>query len=53
MITQKRSPSCSCNGIYNGSFTHTLVRGVGVTAALLLNEGILLINVDDFFSKYV
>ena len=35
MIAKKKSPSCSHSGIYNGTFSHTLVDGVGVTAALL------------------
>ena len=48
MITQKRSPSCSCNGIYDGHFTHTLINGYGVCAALLKQNGIELVDIEKF-----
>ncbi len=48
-VTQKRSPSCSCAGIYDGSFQHTLTAGgVGVCAALLERHAVISIDVDDF-----
>lgn len=34
-ILKERSPSCGVNYIYDGSFTHAVIPGQGVTAALL------------------
>jgi len=48
MVTQKRSPSCSCNGIYDGTFSHALIPGMGVCAALLQQNNLKLIEVDRF-----
>jgi uncharacterized protein YbbK (DUF523 family) len=48
MVTQRRSPSCSCNGIYDGTFSHTLVPGLGVCAALLHQNNLALMEVDRF-----
>ena len=39
-ILKARSPSCGCDGVYDGTFTRTLVDGEGVTAALLRKEGL-------------
>ena len=39
-ILKERSPSCGCGRIYDGSFTGSLTDGNGVTAELLLGEGI-------------
>lgn len=30
-ILKEKSPSCGCSGIYNGSFSHTLIPGMGKT----------------------
>ena len=35
-----RSPSCGCGKVYDGTFTHTLIDGDGVTTALLKKNGI-------------
>jgi uncharacterized protein YbbK (DUF523 family) len=43
-IGQSGSPSCSCSKIYNGTFTGTLKLGLGVTAALLKQNGIKIIE---------
>lgn len=40
-ILKAKSPSCGCGAIYDGSFTRRLVRGNGVTAELLLRNGIV------------
>lgn len=37
-ILKARSPSCGPNGIYDGTFTHTLVSGSGVFATLLKKD---------------
>lgn len=41
---KSKSPSCGCEMIHDGSFTGGLRQGNGVTAALLQNEGILVIE---------
>jgi len=38
---KERSPSCGVNQIYDGTFTGKIIGGLGVTAALLLRNGIL------------
>lgn len=42
-IGKSSSPSCSCNYVYNGSFSGRAVEGNGVTAALLKRNGIRII----------
>jgi len=39
-ILKSRSPSCGCGLTYDGTFTHALVAGDGVTAAALRRAGI-------------
>lgn len=39
-ILKERSPSCGSSGIYDGTFSHTLIPGMGKTAALLSGYGI-------------
>lgn len=39
-VLKARSPSCGCGKIYDGTFTHTVVDGDGVCAALLKKNGI-------------
>jgi len=39
-ILKKKSPSCGCGEIYDGTFTGKLIKGNGITAALLLENGI-------------
>ena len=43
-ILKEKGPSCGCSGIYNGSFSHTLVPGMGKTAALLSGYGIRVVG---------
>ena len=40
-ILKTRSPSCGCGWIYDGSFSGRLIKGDGVTAALLKQAGII------------
>lgn len=40
-ILKARSPSCGCDGIYDGSFEGGLVPGLGVTAARLSAMGLV------------
>lgn len=39
-VLKERSPSCGCGEIYDGSFCGKLISGDGVTAELLLQNGI-------------
>ena len=39
-ILKERSPSCGVNHIYDGSFSHRLMSGQGVTAAILKEHNI-------------
>ncbi len=43
-ILKSKSPSCSNNFIYDGTFTGTLKQGKGITAALLEQNGIFVYN---------
>lgn len=42
---QSRSPSCGCGKIYDGNFSGVFKTGDGVTAALLKDNGIKIIEV--------
>jgi uncharacterized protein YbbK (DUF523 family) len=46
-ILKSRSPSCGCGVIYDGTFKGNLKKGDGVTAALLLKNGITIFNEKD------
>lgn len=43
-ILQSRSPSCGRDWIYDGTFTHTLIEGNGLTVRALLEEGIIVLT---------
>lgn len=46
-ILKKNSPSCGSNFIYDGSFSGNRKKGVGVTAALLIRNGLLVSDEDE------
>lgn len=46
-ILKAHSPSCGSNEIYDGSFTHKIVKGNGITADLLKRKGINVLAEDD------
>ena len=48
-ILKSRSPSCGIDEIYDGTFSHTLIKRDGVTAELLKKNGIEVIW---FFRKF-
>lgn len=56
-ILKERSPSCGSSVIYNGTFSGQLISGVGVTTALLRDQGITVrsdedvVNILDYLSK--
>lgn len=43
-ILTESSPSCGSNSIYSGDFSKTKISGVGVTAALLRQHGVKVVN---------
>ncbi|MDF2944878.1 MAG: hypothetical protein K0S01_3736 [Herbinix sp.] len=47
-ILQPRSPSCGCGLIYDGTFSGNLVKGNGLTAERLLQNGIKVYMDTDF-----
>lgn len=46
-LMKKRSPSCSNNGIYDGTFSGNIKDGLGVSAELLINNGIKVYNEEE------
>lgn len=46
-ILKQRSPSCGCGQIYDGTFSGKLIKGDGVTTALLKKKGIKVISEED------
>nr|WP_302597348.1 DUF523 domain-containing protein [uncultured Cellulosilyticum sp.] len=53
-ILKERSPSCGAKQIYDGSFSAHLIKGMGVTASLLMAHGIQVIGeseITNFFNK--
>ena len=47
-ILKSRSPSCGIDEIYDGTFSHNLVKGDGVTAELLKKNEIEVISSDEY-----
>lgn len=47
-VLKARSPSCGNERVYDGTFSKSLVDGVGVTTALLEQHGIAVFNEDQF-----
>ena len=50
-ILKARSPSCGKGKIYNGRFTGDLIAGNGVTADLLLRNGIFVMTEEEYLHK--
>jgi uncharacterized protein YbbK (DUF523 family) len=46
-ILKQRSPSCGCGQIYDGTFSKTIIKGDGVTTALLKKNGVKVITEED------
>lgn len=47
-ILKSKSPSCGCGTIYDGTFSRKLIQGNGVTAKLLIKNGIEVLTEEDF-----
>jgi len=46
-ILKQRSPSCGCGQIYDGTFSGRIIKGDGVTTALLKRNGIKVVSEED------
>ena len=46
-ILKENSPSCGSKEIYDGTFSHKLIKGEGVTTELLRKKGIKVISEDE------
>jgi len=46
-ILRQKSPSCGCGKIYDGTFSGKIIKGDGVTTALLKKHGIKVITEED------
>ena len=46
-ILKERSPSCGVHEVYDGSFSHKVIEGMGVTAKYLKEKGIVIYNEDE------
>ena len=49
-VLKSRSPTCGVKEIYDGSFTHTLIDGMGILAKALSDMGIKVFDSEDFVS---
>ena len=49
-VLKSRSPTCGVKQIYDGSFTHTLIDGMGILAKALSDMGIKVFDSEDFIS---
>ena len=47
-ILKSRSPSCGIGKIYSGNFDGKLVQGNGILAELLIDNGIEVIDIEDY-----
>jgi len=46
-VLKARSPSCGCDGVYDGTFTRTLRAGQGVAAVALIAAGVTVCSEED------
>ena len=47
-ILKERSPSCGSINIYDGTFNHQLIDGLGMTAKLLKENSIIVLNENNY-----
>ena len=48
-ILKKNSPSCGSNTIYDGTFSHNIINGDGITTKLLKENGIMVFDEENYF----
>lgn len=49
-VMKERSPSCGSGLIYDGSFSGKIIKGAGVTARLLMDNGVKVVNEENALS---
>lgn len=49
-IGKSHSPACGCGEIYDGTFSGKVIKGNGVTSALLRRNGVRLVSEEDLLS---
>ena len=47
-ILKEKSPSCGSNYIYDGTFSNSIIEGIGITAKLLKDNGIIILNENNY-----
>ncbi len=47
-ILKRNSPSCGANTIYDGTFTHCVTKGDGIAAKLLKDNGVTILNENNY-----
>lgn len=54
-LLKHKSPSCGCQGIYDGTFSHHLIEGTGLFAKMAIEQGIRVFHEEqiDQFLKYI
>ncbi|MFO7887088.1 MAG: DUF523 domain-containing protein [Eubacteriales bacterium] len=50
-ILKSNSPSCGCGSVYDGTFSGKLIKGDGITSALLKSKNISIYNEINYFEK--
>ncbi len=53
VILKENSPSCGCYHIYDGSFSNTLIKGRGVFAQMLIDNGIKCIDEGEYLNECI
>ena len=51
-ILKDGSPSCGSNKIYDGTFTNNKINGVGITTKLLKENGITVLNENNYIEYF-
>lgn len=51
VIFRRKSPSCGCGEIYDGTFSGTTIKENGITTELLLKNGIKVITDEEYIKK--
>lgn len=50
IIVQSRSPSCGVNEIYDGSFSHTKIKGNGIFVQKCIEAGLKVIDIKEYLN---
>ena len=51
VILKESSPTCGVNYIYDGTFTHTKIKGCGLLTEMLKKHNIKVISDEDFYEE--